>query len=209
MFQLVSDVEKYHELYRDALGFRLSDYIGPATFYHCNPRHHTLAFSAVPGMVGVHHLMPIGPVQLSAELLYNKRKTHYDSYNQFYYLTGFAEPDAVAVLAPGRDNGEYVLFCRDRDREKERWDDPAFVRTQARERFGWVLPGEVAFQVIDENGEPLDNTETLSDPAAPVEDDTPLWWQSAWRSVEVAGNPEEALADQPAVQIVPPKPDRR
>lgn len=95
------------------------------------------------------------------------------------------------------------------EREKERWKDPAFVRAQARERFGWVLPGEVAFQVIDENGEPLDNTEVLSDPAAPVEDDTPLWWQSAWRSVEVAGNPEEALEDQPAVQIVPPKPDRR
>lgn len=44
VFQLVSDVEKYNELYRDALGFRLSDYIGPATFYHCNPRHHSFAF---------------------------------------------------------------------------------------------------------------------------------------------------------------------
>lgn len=44
IFQLVSDVEKYNELYRDALGFRISDYIGPATFYHCNPRHHSFAF---------------------------------------------------------------------------------------------------------------------------------------------------------------------
>ena len=42
--------------------------------------------------------------------------------SDFYYLTGFAEPDAVAVLAPGRKNGEYLLFCRDRDKEKERWD---------------------------------------------------------------------------------------
>ena len=108
-----------------------------------------------------------------------------------------------ADIAESRDNIE------DLEREKERWDDPAFVRAQARERFGWVLPGEVAFQVIDEDGEPLDNSETLSDPAAPVDDEKPLWWQSAWRSVEVAGNPEEALADQPAVQIVPPKPDRR
>ena len=107
------------------------------------------------------------------------------------------------------DIAESRANIEDLEREKERWDDPAFVRAQARERFGWVLPGEVAFQVIDEDGEPLDNTETLSDPAAPVGDDAPLWWQSAWRSVEVAGNPEEALADQPAVQIVPPKPDRR
>lgn len=44
VFQLVGDVEKYHELYRDALGFRVSDYIGPASFYHCNPRHHSFAF---------------------------------------------------------------------------------------------------------------------------------------------------------------------
>ena len=42
--------------------------------------------------------------------------------SDFYYLTGFAEPDSVAVLAPGRDNGDYLLFCRDRDRNRERWD---------------------------------------------------------------------------------------
>jgi len=42
--------------------------------------------------------------------------------SDFYYLTGFAEPDSVCVLAPGRDNGEFVLFCRDRDREKELWN---------------------------------------------------------------------------------------
>ena len=42
--------------------------------------------------------------------------------SDFYYLTGFAEPDAVAVLAPGRESGEFLLFCRERDRDKERWD---------------------------------------------------------------------------------------
>ena len=41
--------------------------------------------------------------------------------SDFYYLSGFAEPDAVAVLAPGRDNGEYILFCRERDIEQELW----------------------------------------------------------------------------------------
>jgi 3,4-dihydroxy-9,10-secoandrosta-1,3,5(10)-triene-9,17-dione 4,5-dioxygenase len=61
VFQLVSDVEKYNELYRDALGFTLSDYIGPATFYHCNPRHHSFAFvptpPARPHVQGVGHIM--------------------------------------------------------------------------------------------------------------------------------------------------------
>lgn len=42
--------------------------------------------------------------------------------SDFYYLTGFAEPEAVAVLAPGRSNGEYLLFCRERDSDKELWN---------------------------------------------------------------------------------------
>ena len=42
--------------------------------------------------------------------------------SDFYYLTGFAEADSIAVLAPGRENGEFVLFCRERDEDKERWD---------------------------------------------------------------------------------------
>ena len=32
--------------------------------------------------------------------------------SDFYYLTGFCEPEAVAVLMPGRPHGEYVLFVR-------------------------------------------------------------------------------------------------
>ncbi|MDH4042123.1 MAG: aminopeptidase P N-terminal domain-containing protein, partial [Gammaproteobacteria bacterium] len=35
--------------------------------------------------------------------------------SDFYYLTGFTEPDAVLVLAPGRRHGQYVMFCRERD----------------------------------------------------------------------------------------------
>ena len=35
--------------------------------------------------------------------------------SDFYYLTGFTEPEAVAVLIPGREQGEYILFCRERD----------------------------------------------------------------------------------------------
>jgi Xaa-Pro aminopeptidase len=42
--------------------------------------------------------------------------------SDFWYLTGFDEPDAVAVLIPGRKTGEYVLFCRDRNPERETWD---------------------------------------------------------------------------------------
>lgn len=42
--------------------------------------------------------------------------------SDFYYLTGFAEPEAVMVLVPGRTHGEYILFCREKDPAKELWD---------------------------------------------------------------------------------------
>lgn len=42
--------------------------------------------------------------------------------SDFYYLTGFNEPNAVAVLVPDREHGEYILFCRDRDPARELWD---------------------------------------------------------------------------------------
>lgn len=41
--------------------------------------------------------------------------------SDFYYLTGYSEPAAVAVLLPDRDQGEFILFCRERDEEMETW----------------------------------------------------------------------------------------
>jgi Xaa-Pro aminopeptidase len=63
-------------------------------------------------------ILPSAPVKMrSRDAEYRYRQD-----SDFYYLTGFGEPDSVCVLAPGRDNGEFVLFCRDRDREKELWN---------------------------------------------------------------------------------------
>jgi Xaa-Pro aminopeptidase len=42
--------------------------------------------------------------------------------SDFYYLTHFPEPEAVAVLAPGRAQGQFLLFCREKDPDKEIWD---------------------------------------------------------------------------------------
>jgi Xaa-Pro aminopeptidase len=76
-------------------------------------------------------ILSSAPVRLrSRDVAYRYRQD-----SDFYYLTGFAEPDAVAVLAPGRANGEYLLFCRDRDSEKERWDGSRAGPDGAMERF--------------------------------------------------------------------------
>lgn len=42
--------------------------------------------------------------------------------SDFFYLSGFAEPEAVLVLVPGRKHGEFVMFCRERDRDMEIWN---------------------------------------------------------------------------------------
>lgn len=41
--------------------------------------------------------------------------------SDFYYLTGFPEPEALAVLVPERRQGEYLLFCRERNADMEVW----------------------------------------------------------------------------------------
>jgi len=61
---------------------------------------------------------------------------HFRQDSDFYYLTGFDEPDAVLVLLPERPHGEYVLFCRDRDPAKEIWDGYRAGPDGACEKFG-------------------------------------------------------------------------
>ena len=65
--------------------------------------------------------------------------------SDFYYLSGFAEPEAVAVLVPGREHGEYLLFCRDRDPEMEVWNGRRAGPEGAVEEFG----ADDAFPVTD------------------------------------------------------------
>ncbi len=44
--------------------------------------------------------------------------------SDFWYLTGFNEPEALLVIVPGRSKGQCLLFCRERDADKEAWDGP-------------------------------------------------------------------------------------
>ncbi|HSH86535.1 MAG TPA: aminopeptidase P N-terminal domain-containing protein [Methylophilus sp.] len=66
------------------------------------------------------------------------RDSHYpfrfDSY--FYYLTGFKEPEAVLVLIAGAEN-KSILFCRDKDIEREIWDGFRHGPEAAKTEFGF------------------------------------------------------------------------
>ena len=87
--------------------------------------------------------------------------------------------------------------------QRRRWNDPAYLQAQARQRFGYVMPGEIGYRVIDEDGEPLGGTAPLSEPSTPT-DDGPAWWEHAWGSVTAAGaDPDEVKEQRPARFIGP------
>jgi Xaa-Pro aminopeptidase len=56
--------------------------------------------------------------------------------SDFHYLTGFPEPEAVLALIPGRTHGETILFCRERDPEREAWDGPRAGPEGAASEYG-------------------------------------------------------------------------
>lgn len=74
----------------------------------------------------------------AAPLRVRSNDTHYP-YRQdsdFWYLSGFPEPEAVLVLVPGRAHGEALLFCRERDPERESWDGARSGPEGAVDRYG-------------------------------------------------------------------------
>ncbi len=73
--------------------------------------------------------------------------------------------------------------------EKDRWDDPAYVAKQARERLGYVMPGEKTYLVLGEDGQPLEPASHLQDPDTVISTEQAPWWSDGWASVELAGNP--------------------
>src|SRR5689334_24969857 len=73
---------------------------------------------------------------------------HYRPDSDFYYLTGFAEPEAVAVLIPGRTHAEYILFVRDRDPARETWDGRRAGPEGATRAYG----ADHAFPIADIDG---------------------------------------------------------
>jgi Xaa-Pro aminopeptidase len=65
-------------------------------------------------------ILPSAPERVrSRDTLFDYRQD-----SDFFYLTGFREPDAVAVLVAERRHGEFLIFCRERNPDRELWDGP-------------------------------------------------------------------------------------
>jgi hypothetical protein len=76
------------------------------------------------------------------------------------------------------------------ENEKARWQDPAYLKEQARARFGYLMPGQTSYVVIGADGKPLSAQATLNDPRTTTAGQTPTaWWTTEWTSVQLAGDP--------------------
>lgn len=100
--------------------------------------------------------------------------------------------EITALEAENRQTKAEIAELEDQQR---RWSDPAYIRQQARERFGWVMPGEVGYRVIGVDGELKGQASTLEEPeVAPRKP----WVERLWGSVEEAGaQPDEEPTDKP------------
>jgi cell division protein FtsB len=82
------------------------------------------------------------------------------------------------------------------EREKARWRDPAYVQSQARARFGYLMPGETSYVVLGADGKPLESQTELQPKREVIVKEPTAWWETAWDSVKLAGDPP-APEDKP------------
>ena len=71
----------------------------------------------------------------------------------------------------------------------QRWQDPAYIRAQARDQLGWVMPGEVGYRVIDANGQIIGGTvQTVVNQEKPA---SQPWYDTLWSSLQSADQPAQ------------------
>ncbi len=76
-------------------------------------------------------------------------------------------------------------------RELGRWQDPAFIQAQARDRLAYVMPGEVPYRVIDPQTVPSEDAADLAGLEAAVQPGPQVpWYLTVWDSVVESGTPE-------------------
>ena len=92
--------------------------------------------------------------------------------------------------------------------ELAKWQDDEYVKTQARQRLGWVVPGETGYKVVDAEGKPLGGGAEITSEVVPVAEPGDAWWAKLWGSVAAADQPAPAPtpgADKPITEDTPPR----
>lgn len=93
--------------------------------------------------------------------------------------------------------------------EISRWNDPDYVRTQARIRLGWVLPGERGYRVIGPDGKPITGNTEITGSTATQQPPKKAWYAKLMGSVQAADHPQptrpKAAAAPPITEHTKPK----
>lgn len=80
--------------------------------------------------------------------------------------------------------------------EIDRWHDRDYVRIQARERLGWVKPGETGYRVVGSDGEPVTKTIGIAEDSGSDSDadQKPAWYNKLWGTMKHADEPPQSDA---------------
>lgn len=92
----------------------------------------------------------------------------------------------------------------DLQQEKARWLDPEYIQIEARERLGYVMPGETPFVAL-RDGKPLVSESELTDPATMGTSAPTAFWDDAWETILLAGDPQRRADPPPLTKIDDPE----
>ena len=83
--------------------------------------------------------------------------------------------------------------------ELNRWQDPAYVKAQARDKLGWVMPGEIGYRVIDADGKLIGGTVSSADAGQAAK--AGPWYDTLWASLLAADQPlpDPAAPTEPVI----------
>jgi cell division protein FtsB len=92
-----------------------------------------------------------------------------------------------------RERSEKIAGLQD---ELNRWNDPEYVKTQARERLGWVMPGETGFRVVDEDGEQVGGGVVIESGKTAGDGGGQSWWGRLLGSIQTADAPQRKVVNR-------------
>lgn len=115
------------------------------------------------------------------------------------------EQDAATARQQIAERDAAIASLQD---EVERWKDDDYVKAQARDRLGWVMPGEVGFRVIGADGKPLGGGATISGVGTlPSGEHATTWWERLEGSLSAADEPVAAQSADPTPITAPSSAD--
>ncbi len=97
----------------------------------------------------------------------------------------------IAQLREGLEKSQQEVF--DLVEQRDRWQDPAFVETQARERLMFVYPGDITYLVIDDLGDPVSEEDLVV--STEIQAVQPDWRDALLGSFLVAATTSRMVGD--------------